>query len=266
VIFADFSLKNNKLGVMKKIDSPTNPIYRIWKSLLNARGIKDEQLLIVHGRKLVPEFLEDSGAKIEALIISDPKDVEKLSFQSKTEVFWLKKTLFDQLDEAGTHFPLLVMKAPQQPAANLLQKPSGLEVVLTFSNPQNMGAALRSCEAFSVNRVILLEECAHPFLPKVIRASSGSSLRLRLERGPSVTKLTPEMTAHMTALDLQGDNLMKTKLPTNMRLFIGEEGRGVPAGEFAQRLHIPIKQSMDSLNAVAATSIALYAARAQILG
>jgi TrmH family RNA methyltransferase len=227
---------------MKRIDSATNPLYRTWKTLLTGKGIKEEGSLIVAGRKLVPEFLEGSGAKIQALVIFDPKDVEKLAFQRKTDVFWLKSSLFDELDEAGTHFPLLVMKAPPVDTADLTEAPKGLEVVLALSNPQNMGAALRSCEAFGVRRVIILEECAHPFLPKVIRASSGSSLRLNLSRGPSAAKLTPDMTELMTALDLEGDDISKTTFTKDIRIFIGEEGRGVPAGNFAKKVCIPSKR------------------------
>jgi TrmH family RNA methyltransferase len=247
---------------MKKIDSRTNPLYRAWKSLLEAKGIKEQGSLLVAGRKLVPEFLKRSDLRIQYILISDPKDVELLAFNKSLEVIWLKKDLFDEIDDAGTHFPILVLEAPPLTHAGLDEKPQGLEVILSLSNPLNLGAALRSCEAFEVDRVYLTRECAHPFLTKVLRSSSGSSLRVPLALAPSLTALTEAQTKMIHALEMEGDSLATTDLPQNLRLLIGEEGRGIPEGlPFAGHLAIPMKEGMDSLNAVAATAIALFAYR-----
>lgn len=250
---------------MKRIDSRVNPLYRSWKSLLASSGIKEEAAVLVSGRKLVPEFLATNDMRLKHLIVSDPKEVEKLVFKSNLDVIWLKKDLFDELDEAGTHFPLLVLDAPPVRRANLSLPPKGLEIVLSFSNPLNLGAALRSAEAFGVAQAVLLKECANPFLPKVTRSSSGSSLRVPITFGPSIKDLSLDETKTMCALDLDGENLNTAQLDQDIRLFIGEEGRGVPADlQFAKKLSIPIKPGMDSLNAVAATSIALYAWKSRL--
>ncbi|MEQ1664296.1 MAG: RNA methyltransferase [Bdellovibrionales bacterium] len=249
---------------MKKIESTTNPLYRSWKKLLTNAGIKEERSVIISGRKLVPEFLKASGLRLKYLIVSDPSEVEKLSFHKTLDVVWLKKDLFDEIDEAGTHFPMLIVEAPQLPTHDLQTPAQGLEVVLALSNPQNLGAALRSCEAFEAAHVILLKECANPFLPKVLRSSSGSSLKIRLSTGPSIQDLTNDDTKKMWALDAHGENMMRLKWTKDVRLFIGEEGKGIPRERvFEKQISIPIRDEMDSLNAVAATSIALYSYRQQ---
>lgn len=247
---------------MKRIDSRTNPLYRSWKNLSSAKGIREERLILISGRKLVPEYLASPQYRPTALIVADPKDVEKLQFNKNLDVFWIAKTLFKELDESGTYFPLLVVEAPGISQANLKRPPEGLELVLSLSNPQNLGAVLRSCEAFEAKKIILLKECAYPFLPKVIRSSSGSALRVPLEFGPSITELTDQDSAQMVALDMQGPALTKAKLDLKLRLFIGEEGQGVPQNlNFHTTYSIPMKAGMDSLNASVAASIALYAYR-----
>jgi RNA methyltransferase, TrmH family len=245
---------------LKKIDSRTNPLYRRFKSLLSNQGIKEYGSIVLSGRKLIPEFLATDDMRLQHLLVSDPSEVNALSFKKHLDVIWLSKDLFDELDEAGTHFPLLIAETPPIKRSTLLEPPKGLEVVLSFSNPLNLGAALRSCEAFNVQLVTLMKECANPYLPKVLRSSSGSSLRVALAQGPSITELTDAEAEHMYALDMLGTSLHKTDLPKDIRIMIGEEGRGVPKNlRFASKVSIPIKPKMDSLNAVAATSIALYA-------
>ena len=51
--------------------------------------------------------------------------------------------------------------------------------------------------------------------------------------------------------------------PKDVRLLVGEEGPGLPPFSFGKRLAIPMTESVESLNAVAAASMALYAYRVQ---
>lgn len=251
---------------MKRIDSRTNALYRSWKTLLTAKGIREEGAILISGRKLVPEFLASSEFRLKYLIVSDPSDVEKLQFKNTLDVIWLSKDLFDEIDEAGTHYPLLVVEAPQIPRALLERPPQDLEVVLSMSNPLNLGAALRSCEAFQTSHVILLKECANPFLPKVLRSSSGSSLRIKLSSGPSIHDLNVKEASQMSALEKSGKNLNTTRFDKNLRLLVGEEGQGIPENfKSKNSFSISIKSGMDSLNAGVATGIALYSYRTQHL-
>ena len=125
-----------------------------------------------------------------------------------------------------------------------------------MGDPLNLGAILRSAEAFGASRVILLEEAANPFLPKAIKASAGSSLRIAMEKGPSLGALSGEF----IALDLEGTSLPDFRWPANPRLLVGEEGpglRGLSSAVCLQKISIPV-HGVESLNAGVATSIALY--------
>lgn len=256
---------------MKQITSATNPTYRRLLSLLSSSGIKKHGEFLISGRKLIPEFLNSATAtrstvKLRAILTT--ADFEPIA--TSLPKIELPKKLFSELDVLGTHYPMLWGEVPAIETFDFTQPPRGLELVLALSNPLNLGAALRSAEAFCADRVVLLSECAHPFLPKVLRASSGSALRLKLAHAPSIQELaqllpqssvTPSL---LWALDMKGQNISKYKFPQSFRMLIGEEGLGVPT-EFSNdcRLAIPMKTNMDSLNAVAAASIALYAYRAQ---
>jgi tRNA G18 (ribose-2'-O)-methylase SpoU len=258
----------NDRPFVKAIESRSNPIFRELKSLLESSGLKKSQKFIASGRKIVPELLTQTdptarSPQFEAVITFEGAPEAPVH---RLQTLLLKKELFDELDILGTHFPLLVGQTKPIPTENLETPPVGLELVLALSDPLNLGAALRSAEAFEVSKVILLSECAHPFLPKVLRASSASALRTPLFFGPSIRALTPAAIKTLWALDrAEGDGatpLSEIKGQKNVRLLIGQEGQGLPEEIPAdQKISIEMKAGMDSLNAVAAASIALYTLR-----
>jgi len=249
-------------GAIKPIESRSNPIFRDLKSLLESSGLKKSHKFLLSGRKIVPEFLSETSARSLVTYAGGPE-----VSAGRLQTLLLKKELFEELDVLGTHYPLLVGETAAIPELNLTEAPRGLELVLALSDPLNLGAALRSAEAFEVSQVILLAECAHPFLPKVLRASSGSALRVPLAFGPSIKTLTATAAQTLTALDNSpaAIQLSRWKPQKNLRLLIGQEGQGMPATMTpAQTIAIEMKDGMDSLNAVAATSIALYAIRERL--
>ena len=195
-----------------------------------------------------------SGA--ELLYVEGQPFVEQCSLP-KVE---LKSSLFQQLDIFGTHFPLLVADTPAIDACKLSDAPMGLEILCGLSDPSNLGALLRSAEAFGASQVILLKEAAHPFHPKAVRASSGSCLRVPLTAGPSIKEI--HGAGPILALDKTGESIAEFNWPKDCRLLIGEEGLGIPDDLISvQRISIPMQGQVESLNAVAATSVALAMAR-----
>ena len=128
---------------------------------------------------------------------------------------------------------------------------AGLTLFLPLGDPENLGAALRSAAAFSVERVVLLEEAAHPFHPRAIRAAAGACFDLALRSGPSLEALieAPPPDLDLLVLDRDGEPLDSVPAAADRGLVVGEEGRGVPSragiapgddpdrglGRFAQR-------------------------------
>lgn len=246
---------------MIQITSRDNPNFRLWKSLLSSKGIKREGLFLLSGEKLVREVAFERRFEIVTELVG-PSD-EPLT--QARHACRLPAELFRELDELGTHHPLLVLKTPEiRPwEPGLTVHSEGLELFCPLGDPQNLGAVLRSAEAFGVDKVVLLEEAANPFLPKAIKASAGSSLRVKLERGPRLS----ELTGSFYALDLEGAPLPQFRWPAAARLLIGEEGTGLkhlsPQARI-QALSIPTA-GVESLNAGVAAGIALFHYRGQHL-
>jgi RNA methyltransferase, TrmH family len=235
---------------MLEITSATNALFRKFLSLTEAKGLKKEGLFLLSGKKLVGEFLKNPTLEIESEIWMDgqtPQTPSKLQVK-------VAKVLYEALDVLGTRSTLLVLRQPEIPEWDFSKMPKGLTLLAPLGDPSNLGALMRSAEAFGVKNVVLLKESAHPFLPKTVKASAGSSTRLKLWKGPFIKDLD----AHpVIALDLKGTAISKFKWPENAYLLIGEEGAGIPEIPRLQRLSIPT-ENVESLNATVAASIALY--------
>ena len=234
------------------IESPQNERFKRLVSLTASKGLKEEGLFLLSGEKLIREFLAAPSLSLICEILAPGHTpVTELA-----EQLWLAPALFDQLDVLGTHFNLLVLKQPPLPILTATElasyTPAGIELVVPIGDPGNLGALIRSCEAFAVPRVILSREAAHPFLPKAVKASAGSVLRVPLARGPALA----EFPAGGIALDLEGTPIDSFVWPDKALLLIGEEGPGLTAAPPATRIRIPTS-GVESLNVVVAASIAL---------
>lgn len=240
---------------MNEISSAHNPKYRRWLSLLEAKGIRKEKCAIVSGEKLVAELLDQAPHIVEEIILPPKGELEvdgPRAYRLQTGA------LFKELDVVGTKYPLAVVRTPDIEEWNPTVKPRGLELIVGLSDPSNLGAILRSAEAFGATRVILSKESASPFLPKALKASGLASLRVPLASGGVLAELP---LANGYALDMEGASLDAFEWPKDLYLVLGEEGRGVPDSLALKRIKIPISSATESLNATVAGSIALYSYR-----
>ena len=239
------------------IESPQNPQFKLWESLLESRGLKKTGKFLLAGLKTVPEALAKHPQRFSTVLVTDPAQVERWALPVGVEVVQLAPALFRTLDASGTGFPLLVGTVPDMPLLDLSQPPQGLELVCALGDPNNLGALLRSAAAFGAKRVVLLEGAAHPFHPKCLRAASNAQFELTLLRGGRWADVR-EAAGPMVALDAGGEDLTAFNWPRDVRLVLGEEGQGVPDNLPVRRLSIPTTGAVESLNATVAASVALF--------
>lgn len=138
-----------------------------------------------------------------------------------------------------------------------------------LEDPRNVGALLRTAESAGVDGVVLPERRSASITPAVVNASSGAveHLSVRLEtnlaRWLSATK---ELGYWIVGLDAGegSENLFDADLPLPAVVVVGSEGRGLRrlTRERCDLLvRIPMYGKIESLNAAAAGSIALYQLR-----
>lgn len=131
-----------------------------------------------------------------------------------------------------------------------------------IQDPGNLGTIVRTAEWFGIRHIVCSNESVDVFNPKVIQATMGSFLRVRIH----YTKLeifflekVPKNLKVYGAL-LEGKNLYKQELAKKGILIIGNESKGI-SKEIAKFVTDPIfipahpNNSAESLNASVAAAV-----------
>jgi TrmH family RNA methyltransferase len=129
-------------------------------------------------------------------------------------------------------------------------------------DPGNVGAVLRSAEAFGASCVAIGPGSADPFSPKAVRASMGAVFGVPVARVASVGELPGTKIALMSDAGVELWRIRTEGSYANAKvrtILIGSEREGLPrdvAAAADQTAHIPIQTH--SLNAAMAATVALY--------
>ncbi|MGE4585579.1 MAG: 23S rRNA (guanosine(2251)-2'-O)-methyltransferase RlmB [Sphaerochaeta sp.] len=188
--------------------------------------------------------------------------------------------MVDQADHRGAVLDLVVptkgatARIPNQSVkefcSTLGEDEGALVLVLDeITDPQNLGAILRSADQFSVSLVVIPERRSAQANTTVVKVSSGAAQYVPMA---TVTNLNREIEylksqgfwVYGAAMD--GQVIYKTKFPKRTVLVMGNEGKGI--GQLTQRLcdhivTIPMSGHIDSLNVSVAAGILLYEVRRQ---
>jgi RNA methyltransferase, TrmH family len=240
-----------------QITSATNVQYKIWKSLLTSKGIKENRLFLLMGDKIVQEYLDAPSLKykIEGVLCLEPSDKNKKFRQTQ-----LSADLFKELDVLNTRSPMLVLSFEEFKDMDFAAEPQGLELITPLGDPRNLGAMTRTAVSFGVSQMILTQESTNPFLPHSVKASSGAVLKMVFKKS-RLPLNEIKSSGENYALDLKGENIKNVNWPTNLRLWVGEEGPGLqlsPEQKLqVKSVHIPMS-GMESLNAMVSTSLAIW--------
>jgi TrmH family RNA methyltransferase len=126
------------------------------------------------------------------------------------------------------------------------------------SDPGNVGAILRSAQAFRASCVVFGPGSADPFSPKAVRASMGAIF------GVPVARAHPaQLPGTTVALDAAGERPLAEVFAGvgtgDVTLLVGAERDGLPEDVLAAAGHVArIPIATHSLNAAMAATVALY--------
>ena len=136
----------------------------------------------------------------------------------------------------------------------------------SLNDPQNFGALLRTAEAVGVHGVVIPLARTVEVTPAVVNASSGASEHLLIAQSnlSQAIAALKENDVWIVGLDQQGQTAGLTSwssLQGAIGLVVGSEGEGMR--ELTRKkcdlmMKLPMRGQIESLNAAAAGSVALY--------
>ncbi len=241
------------------ITSLKNPKVTTWKSLKERKGRKETGCFLVEGRKMVEEALA-SAFPVEAVLV-DADRAGEFTLPQNVPVFTMPGHVLAAVCDTKTPqgIAAVVRMAEVEMTGKRFVAMDGVQ------DPGNVGTIIRTADAAGFDGIILSNQCADVFSPKVLRATMGSIFRM----GVRVTDDLPGLLAGMVQ---QGASVLSSQLdgepfyrrsPLKERfvLVIGSEGNGVTDEVKAVATHkvkLPMRGGAESLNAAVAAGIMMY--------
>jgi 23S rRNA (guanosine2251-2'-O)-methyltransferase len=240
----------------------------------------------LYSRNAVYETLRARRRQVFQLLVADGAQekgrlsaILKLAAERKIRVERVPRARLDKLhaDHQG-----VVLEAGGYPYSDLLEiiehahgrsEPPFVLLLDSLNDPQNFGALLRTAEAVGVHGVILPLAHTVEVTPAAVNASSGASEHLRVARSnlsQAIDALKGEQ-VWIVGLDQAGAEVEAghvrashdSPLRGALGLVVGSEGEGIRPlvrSKCDLLLKLPMRGQVESLNAAAAGSVALYLA------
>lgn len=230
------------------------------RSLADKRTRDAEHLFVAEGFKLVDE-IRNSELRIRN-IYTTRDDISGL------DVVRIEKREMERISQLNTASDILAVV--EQPRYKLALDSLKGELTLALDgvqNPGNMGTIIRLADWFGVENIICSRECADLYNPKVVQATMGALLRVKVHYIDNLSALLNEARTEGLAIYgtlLDGNNIYHEKLTSEGIIVMGNEGRGLSEecrNTLSHKLFIPPypadAPTSESLNVAMATGIIL---------
>lgn len=257
---------------MIRIDSPADPRIGAYLNIRERDLVGRADRFVAEGKVVLEILLRSERFQTESILLLDrrlPLMAGALTARPDVPVYIADSALMDQIAGYPVHRGILAIgqRQPLQTVEALAQKlPDEATVIVCagISNHDNIGSIFRNAAAFGTGAVFLDPTCCDPLYRKALRVSVGAVLKVPYARFESLIDLPQILEAlgfRQFALSPSGTvDIGSVKPGGRVALYVGAEGPGLPASimQKIQTVRIPISKDFDSLNAAAATAVALH--------
>ena len=238
------------------------------------RDVQPPENLLV-GRNPIREALK-SGAPLEKLLVAEgdlsgaARDIVRMAREAGVVVQFVERYRLDQIYPA--HQGLLAFRSARAYATieDILARArergeEPLVVVLDqVTDPNNLGAIIRSSECAGAHGVVIPERRAAGLTPACEKAAAGALAHLPVARVKNLNRALEELKRAglwIVAAALEGENALTADLSGPLALVIGSEGEGISRLTLSlcdRRVTLPMLGKISSLNASVAAGVLLY--------
>jgi RNA methyltransferase, TrmH family len=246
----------------------SQPKLKRWARLDDNKFRHAEGIFLAEGVKVVEELLS-SNWQTEAILVLPEKIKywEKLvaKVDNKIPVYQITGAELKKLSQDKEPEGIMAIAAiPEDISLSsfITQANGNILILHEISNPNNLGALIRSALWFGFTNIILSTNSADYTNPKTVRASMGSLFHLTIISDIDLIAALPQIkkTHYLVGSDVH-KGLPPHQLPQKTALLLGSESHGLPEQllEVAdERWCIPGNAQADSLSLPQAAAILMY--------
>lgn len=230
----------------------------------------------IEGKNQVIEAIKNNTT-INKIIIdknfaSRKDDVISLARKNKLKIDFLPKKIMDTKSVTGHHQGYIAETVEFEycHVEDILNSAKSNDhvpfVVLLdgIEDPHNLGAIIRTCECAGVDGIILPKMRACGVNETVVRTSAGAISHMKIARVTNLKEaidILKDNGLWIYACELGGEKIYGQNLTGPIALVIGSEGNGIKQSLKAYCdgiVTLPMKGSVNSLNASVSAGIAIY--------
>lgn len=199
-------------------------------------------------------------------------DVISLARKNKLKIDFLPKKIMDSKSVTGHHQGYIAETVEFEycniedilQAAITAERTPFVVLLDGIEDPHNLGAIIRTCECAGVDGIVLPKMRACGVNETVVRTSAGAISNMKIARVTNLKDAIDTLKDNglwIYACELGGQDIYKEKLTGPIGLVIGSEGNGIKQSLRAYCdgiVTLPMKGSVNSLNASVSAGIAIY--------
>ena len=223
------------------------------KALATKQGREEQGAFIAEGEKLVGE-IRNSSLRIRRILQTKPIFAEGELISEK------EMERISQLKSANS--VLAVVELPSSRLASVKPEKNLVLALDRVQNPGNLGTIIRLADWFGISDIVCSEDTADCFNPKVVQATMGAILRVRVHYINLAEWLTKQRDVKVYGTFLEGENIYSAQLDKSGVIVMGNEGQGISvevANAVSHKLLIPPypadRCGSESLNVAVATAV-----------
>ena len=246
-----------------------NKTVKLFANLNRSRTFREKnRAFAMEGFRLVLDAVQ-SGVKLRALLLTEKADAqyraELQNAGASVQPLLISDALAKEIADTETAQGVFAIAETLPETADLPQHGNRCMLLHNVQDPANLGAILRTAEALGTD-ALYLYQCVDLYNPKTIRSSMGAMFRLPLMRISDMDAFFAHCKAVglptcAAVVDRDADPLGCYDFCRGAVVLIGNEGNGLPAevsGACDKRLTIPMSPASNSLNAAMAAGLFLW--------
>ena len=215
----------------------------------------EESVYLIEGPKMLAEAF---GANCPIKKIYATKDWLASNQPNKVEIEEVDELMLSRISQLHTANQVLAL-VNKQPAQKVNYSEQLTLVLDGIQDPGNLGTIIRTADWFGIDHILVSEDTASVYNPKVIQSTMGSCFRVQVQVD-DIEKVFNENKLPVIGTLLSGNSIDETALPLTGFLIIGNESKGIRPAIQSYITHpvaIPKFGAAESLNAAVATGIVL---------
>ena len=237
-------------------------IKNLNRLIIDNRFRKKSGIFVVEGKQENERALQFGFENIEFFICEPIFGIN----HPKGKIYFVSSQVYEKLAYRGSSEGIIGIYKTKEFNLNEFSPEENASVIVVESveKPGNLGAILRSCEAFGIDALIVTDTKVDFYNPNVLRSSVGCFFGMNVFSASNEETLAflqkNNFKIYTTFMDESAEDLYQKNFTKRSALFFGTEHSGL--SDFwlnkGENILIPMSGTIDSLNLSNAVAISCY--------